>query len=68
MEEATRKSDLLVRNEGSSTVKRTAKLYNLKIVIAVGMAIKRWRKKLAFRNPNSPQGLGIMNIQLLSLT
>ena len=32
MEEATSKPDLLVRNEGSRTVKRTIKLYNLKMI------------------------------------
>ncbi len=40
MEEATSKPDLLVRNEGSRTVKRTIKLYNLKMIIAIGMRAK----------------------------
>lgn len=39
-EEATSKPDLLVRNEGSRTVKRTIKLYNLKMIIAIGMRAK----------------------------
>ena len=40
MEEATSKPYLLVRNEGSRTVKRTIKLYNLKMIIAIGMRAK----------------------------
>ena len=39
-EETTSKSDLLVRNEGTRTVKRTVKLYNLKIIILIGMSVK----------------------------
>ena len=40
MEEATSKPDLLVRNEGSRTGKRSIKLYNLKMIIAIGMRAK----------------------------
>ena len=40
LEERTSKLDLLLRNEGSRTVKRAAKLYNLKMIIAIGMRVK----------------------------
>lgn len=36
----TSKFDLLLRQEGSRTVKRKTKLYNLKMIIAVGMRVK----------------------------
>ena len=39
-EERTSKSDLLLRNEGTRVVKRKAKLYNLKMIIAIGMRVK----------------------------
>ena len=39
-EEATHKKFLLVRNEGSRTVKRNISHYNLDMIIAVGMRIK----------------------------
>ena len=39
-EERTSKSDLLLRNEGARVVKRKAKLYNLKMIIALGMRVK----------------------------
>ena len=39
-EERTSKSDLLLRNEGARVVKRKAKLYNLKMIIAIGMRVK----------------------------
>ena len=35
LEKRTSKSNLLLRNEGSSTAKRTTKLYNLKTIIAL---------------------------------
>ena len=40
IEKRTSKADLLLRNEGTRTVKRTAKLYNLKMIIAIGMRVK----------------------------
>ena len=40
IEERTSKSDLLLRKEGSRLVKRETKLYNLKMIIAVGMRVK----------------------------
>ena len=39
-EESTIKLDLKVQKEGLRTVKRTVKLYNLKMVIAIGMRVK----------------------------
>ena len=39
-EERTSKFDLLLRQEGSRTVKRKTKLYNLKMIIAIGMRVK----------------------------
>ena len=36
-EERTSKSDLLLRKEGTRTVKRESKLYNLNMIIAIGM-------------------------------
>lgn len=39
-EERTSKSDLLLRNEGSRAVRRKTKLYNLKMIIAIGMRVK----------------------------
>ena len=40
LEERTSKSDLLVQKEGTRTVKRESKLYNLKMIIAIDMRIK----------------------------
>ena len=40
LEERTSKPDLLLRNEGTRAVKRKVKLYNLKMIIAIGMRVK----------------------------
>ena len=47
-EERTSKFDLLLRQEGSRTVKRKTKLYNLKMIIAIGMRVKS-STAIAFR-------------------
>ena len=46
-ETSTCKSNLQVQNEGGRTSKRTIKLYNLKMIIAIGLRAKSFVEALS---------------------